>query len=165
MLAEPQGGACNACLFLADDHGDNSVTIRCQLAPDHKELHQEQFERAGALVTITWIADERVRCDHGCGQWRHDHQNGPCPRNEDDHAFSDCAYCHPGEDPHACPACGKTYYWEAGHKHHCSKAPFTCATCGESGIGPHDWPSGCPKAAEMLLARGVADECVLEDIA
>jgi hypothetical protein len=39
---------------------------------------------------------------------------------------------------------------------HCAKKPFTCATCGESGVGNHDGPMGCPKKREVDLASGTA---------
>lgn len=161
MLGEPSDadGECNARLFIADNYGDNSASIRCQLARGHDDLHREQFERSGGTVTITWVADERERCDHGCGQWDHDHREDVlCPKDDDDHEYSDCPHCHPGEPPLTCAACGKTHYYEVGHKRHCPKEPYTCATCGESGEGPHDWPSGCPKEREAFLARGTADE-------
>ena len=166
MFGEPQDeeGECNARLFIGDNYGDNSATIRCQLAPDHDGVHREQFEREGGAVTITWVVDEREKCDHGCGRWRHAHdhdrddERAVCPKDADDHEFSDCAFCHPGDPATTCVACGKTYYYETGHKRHCSQEPYTCATCGESGVGPHDWPGGCPKRREILLGRGVADE-------
>lgn len=94
MFGEPQDvdGECNARLFIADNYGDNSATIRCQLAPNHEGSHREQFEREGGQVTITWIADERRKCDHDCGQWEHDHRSETiqCPRDADDHEYSDC---------------------------------------------------------------------------
>ncbi len=166
MFGEPGDvdGECNARLFLGDNYGDGTTTIRCQLAPDHEGLHKEEFEREGHPVTITWTVDERVRCDHGCGQWDHAHgsrydENAiQCPRDADDHEYSDCAFCHPGDPPLTCGFCGKTHFYEEGHLRHCPKKPFTCDVCGESGIGNHDWPSGCPQKREMLLARGVADE-------
>lgn len=167
MVDEPEDveDECNARLFIADNHGDNTATMRCQLPPDHEGLHREEFTRAGGPVVITWTADERERCSHGCGQWNHDHacyaddgETVRCPRLADDHEYSDCAYCHPGETPTTCAACGKSYYYGEGHKRHCPKEPFTCAICGESGLGPHDWPMGCPKEREVLLARGTADE-------
>jgi hypothetical protein len=167
MFGEPGDvdGQCNARLFIGDNYGDGTATMRCQRAPSHEGLHKEEFERKGGAVTITWIADERERCDHGCGQWDHDHRDESvrCPRDADDHEWSDCACCHPGEPTQTCAACGKPYYDEAGHKRHCPKEPYTCATCGESGIGPHDWPSGCPKEREMFLARGTADEFTTEE--
>ena len=162
MFGEPQDeeSECNARVFIADNYGDGSATIRCQLAPNHEGLHKEEFDREGGTVTITWVTDERKRCDHGCGQWKHDHdrETVACPRDADDHEFSDCAFCHPGMDAQTCGACGGTYFYEIGHKRHCPKEPFTCETCGESGLGPHGWPSGCPKQREILLASGVADE-------
>ena len=48
-------GECNARLKLADDFGDNPVTFRCGLKPDHEGLHEEGFDSAaGGWVTITW---------------------------------------------------------------------------------------------------------------
>jgi hypothetical protein len=241
MFGEPPDieHECNARVFIADNYGDNRSTMRCQLAPNHDGPHKEQFEcerdDGNNIVVVTWTKDERTRCDHGCGQWDHDHQdfviiahaiidgshggasaqNGlrssaktgpghyelkiagilppdafptvsavsspvsinstvidgvihvqvigaagtavdadfrvevakrfPCPKYADDHEFSDCAFCHPDAPPLICGYCGKTHYYEEGHLRHCAKKPFTCAVCGESGIGNHDWPSGCPK--------------------
>lgn len=167
MFGEPNDveNECNARLFLGDNYGDGTTTIRCGLTPGHEGLHQEQFERSDHPVTITWAVDERKRCDHGCGQWdhahgdRYDEDNAKhCPKDADDHEYSDCAFCHPGDPPQTCGHCGKTHYYEEGHLRHCTQKPFTCAVCGESGIGNHDWPSGCPKQREMVLGSGVADE-------
>lgn len=160
MFGEPEdeSGECNARLFIADNYGDNSATIRCQLPLDHEDLHREEFERRGGKVTITWEVDERQRCDHGCGQWKHAHEDHNedgtwrCSKHSYDHEFSDCAYCHPGKPGATCEKCGGTYYYETGHKRHCPKEPFTCETCGESGVGPHTWPS-CPKEREARARR------------
>lgn len=162
MFGEPSDvdGECNARLFIGDNYGDGTATMRCQRAPNHEELHQEQFERKGGLVTITWTADERERCDHGCGQWDYAHRSEDvqCPKNADDHERSDCGFCHPGEPPLTCAACGKTYYYEHGHKRHCASEPFACTDCGANGVGSHD----CPKAAEAWLASG-DDDAFAED--
>jgi hypothetical protein len=53
---------CGACLFIADDHGDNSATISCQLTPGHDGEHKEIFKRDHGPVTITWSGDERDVC-------------------------------------------------------------------------------------------------------
>jgi hypothetical protein len=150
MFGEPKDAAneCNARLFIADNYGDGSATIRCQLAPNHEGLHKEEFEREGGLVTITWVADERQKCDHGCGQWRHDHDRNSetvkCPKDADDHEFSDCTFCHPGKEAKTCEECDKPYYYEAGHKRHCPGQPFACTDCGENGHGFHV----CPKSLD-----------------
>ena len=158
MFGEPADidGECNARLFIADNYGDNSASIRCQLALHHEGLHREQFERKGGLVTITWVADERERCDHGCGQWEHEHRSETieCPSRADDHEYSDCSFCHPEKQPQVCAACGKTYFYEEGHKRHCPSQPFACAACGQSGVGPH----ACPKEAAAFIAAGGDDE-------
>jgi hypothetical protein len=52
-------GDCNARLFIGDDYGDNVCTIRCALAPNHAGPHEENFERGGKPVKITWECDER----------------------------------------------------------------------------------------------------------
>ena len=145
MFGEPRDkeGECNARLFIGDNYGDNSTTIRCQLAPNHTGLHQEQYEsQKGGLVTITWVADERKKCDHGCGQWEHAHRDESisCPRDADDHEYSDCAYCHPNEEGKTCAECDKTYYYEGGHKRNCPGQPFACTDCGENGFGYHVCP-------------------------
>lgn len=53
-------GQCNAHLYIGDDFGDNSATIRCQLPFGHEGAHIEKFSRGeGAAVTVTWDKDER----------------------------------------------------------------------------------------------------------
>lgn len=154
MFGEPSDvdGECNARLFLADNYGDNHATIRCQLAPGHEELHQEKCRNG--TVTITWATDERKRCDHGCGQWRHDHRAEAvvCPLDATDHEYSDCAYCNPGETGAECAECGKTYYYEEGHKRDCPGRPFACTDCGENGVGVH----ACPRILDVSLIDLVA---------
>lgn len=166
MFGEPsdEERECNARLFIADNYGDGTASIRCQLAPGHEGLHREQFERRGHLVTITWAVDERERCDHGCGQWKHAHKDKydpdpiRCLLDDDDHEFSDCSYCLPDHPALTCAHCGKTHYYEKGHLRHCTKKPFSCSICGESGIGNHDWPSGCPKEVADWIARGADND-------
>lgn len=81
MFGEPPDieHECNARVFIADNYGDNRSTMRCQLAPNHDGPHKEQFEcerdDGNNIVVVTWTKDERTRCDHGCGQWDHDHQD------------------------------------------------------------------------------------------
>ena len=36
-------GKCNARLYIGDDYGDNSSTMRCQLPPDHEGKHYETW--------------------------------------------------------------------------------------------------------------------------
>lgn len=155
MLGEPGdvAGECNARLFIGDNYGDNTATMRCQLPLKHGGLHREQFEHEGGPVTITWAADERERCDHGCGQWEHDHGDPEisCPRDAEDHEYSDCGYCHPGEEGASCQACGKIYYYARGHQRHCQPGTgrpedaVACPACdhgpGVSCEGPSSHPS------------------------
>jgi len=61
-LPELVEGECNAILEIADDYGDNSATIRCQLEPEHEGPHKEVFQRDGMPVVITWHGDERKVC-------------------------------------------------------------------------------------------------------
>ena len=150
MFGEPKevDGECNACLFIADNYGDGSATMRCQLALNHDGVHKEEFERAGGTVTVTWVADERKKCNHGCGQWEHDHdrhsETVKCPKDADDHEWSDCAFCHPDETPKTCAECDKTVYLEESHKRHCTGRPFACTDCGENGFGYHV----CPRSSD-----------------
>lgn len=59
---------CGACLSIADDYGDNSGTITCQLEAGHDGLHRETFSRNDCgEVTITWEKDERTKCSW-CGE-------------------------------------------------------------------------------------------------
>lgn len=68
-------GECNARLFLADDYGDNTTTMRCGEPLGHEGLHIEAFEREGGQqIRITWTKDESIHCpkhgrvqDTGCG--------------------------------------------------------------------------------------------------
>ena len=152
IFGEPADSAdeCNARLFIGDNYGDGTATMRCQLAPNHEGLHQERFDREGGLVTITWVYDERKQCDHGCGQWRHAHDSDTvqCPQDADDHEYSACTFCHPNKAPQLCATCSKTYYYEVGHKRDC--CAFACAACGESGVGRHR----CPKEEEAFPNAG-----------
>lgn len=163
MFGEPKDidGECNAHLYIGDNYGDNSATIRCQLACDHEGPHQEQFERGGGTVTITWVADERRRCDHGCGQWEHDHKGKPisCPRDADDHEWSDCPFCHPGKTAKTCEACGKPYY-ERGHALHCTKrsVPEDAIASTSSGDA-FDHSTRTTKYFENLLGFCVCAHC------
>lgn len=99
MYGEPDDvdGACNARLFIADNFGDGTATMRCQRPPAHEGLHQEQFERPGGPVTVTWTADERRPCSHGCGQWEHVpselHLDAGCALHRDDHDWDTCVHC------------------------------------------------------------------------
>ena len=152
MFGEPDDveGECNACLFIADNYGDNSATIRCQLPLNHEGQHREDFKRHGGPVTITWTVDERTRCDHGCGQWRHNHgrEDITCPKDADDHEFSECAFCHPNKKAQICGLCQTTHYYEEGHKRICKGLTWTCPACGQTGVGEIEWQhnfSFCPK--------------------
>lgn len=75
-------GQCNAHLYIGDDYGDNSSTMRCQLAPGHGGEHEERFQRPGGSVVVRWEADER--CYHDCAAELHD-----------DHWY--CSKCSMGE--------------------------------------------------------------------
>lgn len=103
---------CNAHLHLADDYGDGTCTIRCQLSPGHEGLHREVCRNG--TVTITWETDAREKCDHGCGRWEHEHRSRggepgatDCPRDAEDHNMSTCPLCNPGDELRPCPkSCG-----------------------------------------------------------
>lgn len=60
MYGKPKDtpGECNAHLYIADDWGDNTATIRCQLEKGHSGLHRESFRREGKVI-IEWEVDER----------------------------------------------------------------------------------------------------------
>ena len=64
-------GECNACLYLGDDAGDNTCTIRCTLPTGHEGPHMERFERKArresGRVQIMWERDERSLCPD-CGK-------------------------------------------------------------------------------------------------
>lgn len=121
MYGKPSdvSGECNAHLYIADDYGDNSGTMRCQLSEGHELPHREEFERDEKPVVITWFVDERRKCDHECGQWRHDHNDDfdvvPCPKNAEDHDFSACRFCNAGCESHPCALCQTpifmSYHW------------------------------------------------------
>ena len=52
-------GECNARLFIADDFGDNTCTMRCSLPAGHEGYHQEAFERDnGNKVVTSWTVNE-----------------------------------------------------------------------------------------------------------
>jgi hypothetical protein len=52
-------GECNARLYIADDYGDNTATMRCQLEPGHDGPHREEYQRHGKPVVVTWHVDDR----------------------------------------------------------------------------------------------------------
>lgn len=64
---EDVDGQCNARLFLGDDFGDGTTTMRCPLAFGHEGPHQELFHReTSGQVMVTWERDERYTCPkHG----------------------------------------------------------------------------------------------------
>lgn len=61
MFGKPKNidGNCNAVLYLGDDYGDGTCTIRCKLPEKHLENHKEIFLRNEKEVIITWVDDER----------------------------------------------------------------------------------------------------------
>lgn len=125
MHGEPADveGDCNARLYVADNYGDNHVTMRCQREPNHEGLHHEIFGggKSGKVV-VTWETDARVKCDHGCGQWNDHGDDVSCVKFADEHDFETCRLCHGGREPHVC-ACGAEYY---GSRHFfCPNAPST----------------------------------------
>ncbi|MBD3261332.1 MAG: hypothetical protein GF334_06540, partial [Candidatus Altiarchaeales archaeon] len=69
MLGKPKDveGQCNAWLSIADDYGDNSATVRCQLDEGHEGLHEEKYKCSeGGSVRIIWEKDHSVVCEiHG----------------------------------------------------------------------------------------------------
>ncbi len=54
---------CKAKLLIGDDYGDSCATIHCQLAMNHKGLHNEVYQNKGEVV-ITWENDNK---DHRGG--------------------------------------------------------------------------------------------------
>ena len=72
MYGEPEDreGECNARLFIADNHGDNHATMRCQLKPDHTGPHQEVYNAGSEAfkntVLVSWECDQTIVCNiHG----------------------------------------------------------------------------------------------------
>lgn len=67
MSAAGATATCGAALFIGDDFGDNSATMRCQLTEGHDDvLHVERFSRGEHEIVVTWPHDERERCKvHG----------------------------------------------------------------------------------------------------
>jgi len=55
-------GECNARLFIGDDFGDNSATMRCSLVPGHDGSHEKRYGEPGARIVVTWEKDERGAC-------------------------------------------------------------------------------------------------------
>lgn len=51
--------ACGAELHIADDYGDNHVTVRCGLRLGHQLPHREDFKRNDTPVAVTFECDER----------------------------------------------------------------------------------------------------------
>ena len=72
MYGEPEDtpGECNARLYIGDNYGDGTATMRCQREPGHPGPHVELFDRdreegAGA-VRIEWERDESRICPKCC---------------------------------------------------------------------------------------------------
>lgn len=104
MFGEPKDveGECNARLYLADNYGDGSCTIRCKLDPGHGGDHEESFERDGHPVKIIWEQDESFVCSN-CGD-----------RADRDHE-------HEGTCCRPCPKCGrKVKHYGSSDIEHCS---------------------------------------------
>ena len=59
MFGSPEDvpGECNARLFIGDDYGDNTATMRCQLEPGHSDLHEEKYGDEGEKVIVRWEKD------------------------------------------------------------------------------------------------------------
>jgi hypothetical protein len=110
MFGEPKdvNGECNARLYLGDDYGDNTCTIRCTLTLGHGGPHRETC-RDGTVI-ILFDRDERKKCDHGCGQWNDHDDDVTCPKNAADHDLDTCRFCNDGLDPKICEHCGANYY-------------------------------------------------------
>ena len=63
---EDKPAECNARLYLADDYGDGTATIRCTLPEGHEGKHREvcrENEEAPNTrnVEVTWEGDERIQ--------------------------------------------------------------------------------------------------------
>jgi hypothetical protein len=49
-------GKCNAVVHIADDYGDNSATMKCQLEPGHAGPHVEKWEsHDGYDCELRWV--------------------------------------------------------------------------------------------------------------
>lgn len=58
-------GECNARLFIGDDYGDNTSTMRCNLPPNHEPPHCEKYHSCDSGdVVVTWQRDVRKECAH-----------------------------------------------------------------------------------------------------
>ena len=109
MFEKPKDipGECNARLYLGDDYGDNSTTMRCQLPEGHDGVHQETFSRDDTPVVITWHIDESYHCPkHGhVSDWGGDDRCWDCLQE-----LPDCQSCgglgfKPARDNATCTAC------------------------------------------------------------
>jgi len=59
-MSKDVNGECSAHLYIGDNYGDGTATMRCQLPENHKGKHQEEFSRGeGKLIIISWEHDER----------------------------------------------------------------------------------------------------------
>ncbi len=57
-LNKNMSNQCSAKLYLGDDYGDNTCTIKCQLPKMHPGKHEEKFDRNGEVL-VSWVKDER----------------------------------------------------------------------------------------------------------
>ncbi len=158
-FGEPEDveGECNAHLHIADNHGDNHATMRCQLEPGHDmdnkpTYHQETWPSGSGECTVTWPGDDRPceACD-GLGVVK---APGPSqlvpdiPEPDPRGHWRDCPDClsqyldpdsdaltsSPGEP--VCPKCSDTHMMDYGdadagedRKVMCTGCPTPCEEC------------------------------------
>jgi hypothetical protein len=114
---------CKATLSIADDHGDNSATIHCQLEEGHIGPHTEKFFRnADQAVEITWLRDE----------------------SNDDRMFAYCNNCKKNKeikwDSFRCKEGEETFDVEYAYDSDPYEKPITpCPFCGQRTLVIKNW--------------------------
>lgn len=94
-------GECNARLYIGDDNGDGTATMRCQLAPEHEPPHQETFERRGKPVIVTW---------YGCCREEEKQFEAEYHADMEAQGLRYCESCLDWFEDEACPICpGEDY--------------------------------------------------------
>lgn len=142
---------CGAILYIGDDYGDNSTTMRCQLMEGHvppcKEVYDKDRDGASQHVEVTWTADERetcekcsVRAEHEDTTFCYDCERKlclPCYGVQSSEDISHCEKCYSVicgncQPSHACLPCG--CHKHRTHEEHDTPGAAYVAECYRLGL-------------------------------
>lgn len=105
---------CGACLYLGDDFGDNTATLRCTEPIEHHPPHRKLYVRrdGSQRIEVTWTEDEREQC-------------AECKMKVDSTAYCDgckndlCIPCLDKRQPSNCTTCYGTFCEKCRPLHEC----------------------------------------------